>query len=140
MSQCYQLIDIQIKNDKTQARPIAWDRTLVDGEGNDEAGKPVVSIKFATTCPFCANLIEFNRDDLYTATNKSINNIKCETCGAANQKAEIAAKEEEEKKTENVVVAHYTTFRDPIAAGLFGEEIDFERLEKMDLAKSSQAV
>lgn len=135
MTTCYQLIDVQIGNQQTQARPVAWDREIWDGNGNDKNGEPVKPTEFNTTCPFCANLIHFNVDELYIAVDGSSNNVGCYTCKVANQKSEIAS---EEKET--TVVASRTTFRDPIAEGLFGDEIDFEKLKKIDLTKSSKAV
>ena len=135
MTPAYNLIDIQIKNQKTQARPVAWDREIWDGEGNDRSGNPVSPTEFNTTCPFCASLVHFNAEDLYTSLSGIENNVGCDACGAANQPSEVV-----EENSEDAVEANYTTFRDPIAAGLFGGEVDFSRLEKIDLAKSGEAV
>jgi hypothetical protein len=135
MTLCYQFIDIQIKDCKSQARPVSWDREIWDGNGNDIKGNPVNPIEFDTTCPFCANLIHFRVQDLYVAENGTINNIECGSCGVSNLRVESEIKVEG-KMVEPTV----TTFRDPIAAGLFGDEIDFERLKQFDSAEFGKAV
>jgi hypothetical protein len=148
---CYELIHVRVGSEVLQARPIAWDREVWDGEGNDRDGVPVEAVEFVTTCPFCANLIQFKKDEIYYSSNPGASDkgpgtsrwavggaptdVGCVTCGAGNAKLEV---EELEPELETVVVR--TSFKDPIASGLFGDEVDFERLKVIDLAKSGEAV
>lgn len=73
----FDLISIKIKNEHVQARPIEWDREPADGKGNGADGEPITPVKFMTTCPYCAQLINFRCDELYDGDN-----LKCPACSA----------------------------------------------------------
>jgi hypothetical protein len=145
---CYDLIYVRVGSEVLQARPIAWDREVWDGEGNDREGNPVEAIEFVTTCPHCANLIQFKKDEIYYTSEADVSisdrwavggaptDVGCVTCGVGNPKLEVNDSVEEEPK----IAVVRTSFKDPIADGLFGDEIDFTRLQTIDLAKSGEAV
>jgi hypothetical protein len=133
MIQCYELIDVRIKNEMIQARPVAWDREICDGFGNDSKGVPVNSTEFHATCPFCGNLVHFAKTDIY-----SKDNIKCLECGAGNTKVE-----EDEvvvsttPSAPKVVQPKRDVFQDPIESGLFDVDVDHELLERLESAESN---
>jgi len=143
MTECYKLIDIMCGGEQLQARPVDWDREVVDGFGNDQKGDPVNAIGFHTTCPSCGNLVDFKKCDLYVGKDKSENNIKCEFCGCGAEfdKSQYEGKEGEEVVEKKIKLpslkAKRLVFRDPITDGLFDEEIDLKLLKKLDLAKSN---
>ena len=123
MIKCYELITIKVKKEEVLARPVAWDREIYDGEGNDKKGVPVNPTEFHATCPHCGNLIHFSLEDMYVAVSGE-NNVKCGECGAADIPAEA--------KEEKVILPSDVVFLDPIAEGLFDLEIDEELLKKVD--------
>lgn len=128
---CYELIDVKIKSELIQARPIRWDREIADGFGNDKNGEPVESIEFHTTCPYCGNLIQFTRDSLFIDVMGNKYNITCLSCKAGNLPAMI-----ENKGSERTINPISMVFIDPIAEGLFDVEVDEERLLKLESTKS----
>lgn len=130
MTTCYDFIDIKIKTEKIQARPVGWDRPIVDGYGNGADGKPVKPTEFHATCPYCGNLVHFTIDDLYRDTAGMINNVKCLICRAGAE-ALVQAKQTEKKE----VVPQKMAFIDPIGDGLFELEVDLELLKKFDLTE-----
>lgn len=133
MTTCYEFIDIKIKNEMIQARPVAWDREIYDGFGNDRHGKPVLATEFEATCPFCGNLIHFSKESIYKDSSKN-DNIKCQECNAGN----INVEDTGQVKTEKVAIkANKEVFIDPIASGLFDEEYDVELLKKVESAESN---
>ncbi len=126
MIKCYELISVIVKGETVFARPVAWDREIYDGMGNDAKGEPAVPTEYHATCPHCGNLIHFLVDDMYVAISGK-NNIRCGECGAASAPAESV----ETKVIQPVDM----TYLDPIAEGLFDIEIDQELLEKLDSAE-----
>jgi hypothetical protein len=142
MTECYKLIDVVCGGHKLQARPVDWDRQDVDGFGNDRKGEPVNAIGFHTTCPRCGNLIDFRRSTLYVGTDETENNIKCESCGCGTDFSKLqneeSGKETVERKIEvPILTAKKLVFRDPIADGLFDEEVDLNLLAKLDSTESN---
>ena len=131
---CYDLINVVIKKEQVQARPIAWDREIYDTDGNDVKGEPVEAVEFHTTCPYCGDLIHFAKDEiLWIAENdQPEGNVQCEECGAG-KKLEIS---EDGTPQPRQISAVQVEFLDPIAEGLFDVEIDQELFEKVEeLAK-----
>lgn len=142
MTECYKLVDVVCGGHQLQARPVGWDGEDVDGFGNDKKGYPVIAIEFHTTCPQCGNLVDFNKCDLYVGKDRSENNIKCETCGCGADflKPQHAGNKKgitEKKIKLSAFGAEKLIFRDPIADGLFDEEVDLELLKKLDSAESN---
>lgn len=130
MIPCYEFINIIIKDVDMQARPTGWDREIYDNEGNDRFGVQVKPTTFETVCPFCANLVSFDQVEIYESPDGAKNNVKCSHshCEAGNPGID---------KTK----VYKAEFSDPIAAGLFGDEIDFKRLKKIDASfESGEAV
>ena len=84
MTECYELIDVKVKSEPIQARPIAWDRKIADGFGNDSNGNPVMAVEFHTTCPHCANLIHFTMDDIHK-DEFGDSHVRCLDCCAVDE-------------------------------------------------------
>jgi hypothetical protein len=78
----FDLKAVKVGKDVVHARPVAWDRTDSDGFGNDEAGNPINAVRFNTTCPACAQLMDFGVDDLFKGTDGSDDNLVCISCKA----------------------------------------------------------
>ena len=130
---CYELIDVKVKNEKIQARPVAWDREICDGFGNDSKGEPVNSTEFHATCPFCGNLVHFAKTDI-----GSKGDIKCHTCGAGKARTEEdEVVVSETPSTTKIVQPKRDVFQDPIASGLFDVDVDHELLERLESAESN---
>lgn len=82
---CYEWSEITVYKELVRARPVGWDREIVDSDGNDKDGIPVVAVEFETTCPYCGNLLQFKTSDIYCSVGNSAN-IKCGTCNKGNEK------------------------------------------------------
>jgi len=147
MTQCYQLIDVVCKGQQLQARPVEWDREDYTGFGKDRKGTEVKAVGFHTTCPNCGNLIAFKSTELYVGKNKSENNVKCGQCHYGTDKQDVVKEDKSvvhkiaklkvevvEPTIEPVVAA----FRDPIADGLFDEDVNFELLKELDTAQGQR--
>lgn len=108
----FDLRPVKIGKEIVHARPIAWNGTDSDGFGNDEAGNPITAFRFNTTCPACAQLVEFELSDLFKGTDGSDDNIVCASCKAgidrAPDKEAVVAK----------IVETKSPFTDPIAEKL----------------------
>jgi hypothetical protein len=109
MSTPFDLKEVRVGKEVVHARPIAWDREDADGFGNDKNGDPMQPTKFHTTCPACAQLMEFSPTDLFEGVDGSSDNLACASCKAgveraANKPAVIAK-----------VVEIKSPFVDPIA-------------------------
>jgi hypothetical protein len=123
MIPCYELIDVLIGNTSIKARPTGWNREIYDGFGNDQFGRPVEAVSYETVCPHCSQLLSFAKDDIYESSDGTKDNIRCTLC-------KIGKPEIEKDQYE----ARYI---DPIGSGLFGEEVDLERLKSIDLLLES---
>jgi hypothetical protein len=136
MTTCYEFIDIKLSGERIQARPVAWDREIYDGEGNDRKGNPVVATEFHATCPYCGNLVHFARTDIYKDSFAE-DNIKCLMCKRG---AEAVGSASTIVKKVKIELPSFTpkkqVFIDPIASGLFDVEVDLELLEKVESAES----
>lgn len=113
----FDLKEFKIGKDTAYARPIGWDGVDADGCGNDKDGKPITAIRFAATCPACAQLVEFNASDMFKGSDNSENNIICLSCNAGveltpNKPAAIAK-----------VVEIKSPFVDPVAGGLMSTSL-----------------
>lgn len=136
MTTCYEFIDVKLLGERIQARPVAWDREICDGFGNDKNGTPVVAIEFHATCPYCGNLVHFSKSDVYKDSFGE-DNIKCLTCHRGNEAvASASTVVEEVKVTLPTIQPKKQTFIDPIASGLFDLEVNMELLEKVGSAES----
>jgi len=71
----YKLGEFIVAGVKSSARPIEWDREIIDGEGNDAFGVPAIPIKYECSCPNCGNCVSFSASLLC---------VKCPECGAGN--------------------------------------------------------
>lgn len=87
MSTPFDLKEVRVGKEVVHARPIAWDREDFDGFGNDKDGTPMQPIKFHTTCPACAQLMEFALPDLFKGVDGSSDNLVCATCKAGVDRA-----------------------------------------------------
>lgn len=134
MTKCYELIEIRIKNEDVFARPVAWDREIYDGFGNDKSGNPVNPTEFQATCPHCGNLVHFASKDIYK-DDKNKSNVKCFICGAGIQNVK-GVEETQQKPETKEVTPQKEVFIDPIATGLFNLEVNYELLEKLDSTKA----
>jgi len=128
--ECYELISVKVKFETIQARPVAWDREIYDGVGNDKNGNQAIPTEFHATCPHCGNLIHFATVDIYKDVDKH-DNVKCLICNAG-----VVSLEEIESKGPDpeVIKAFEEMFVDPIASGVFGLEVDLELLKKIESA------
>jgi hypothetical protein len=112
MNTPFDLKEVRIGRDIVHARPIAWDREDFDGFGNDKDGEQMKPVSFHTTCPACAQLVEFSPDSLFTGVDGSIDNLACGSCKAGVERA----------KDKPAVVAQIietqSPFVDPVAGGL----------------------
>lgn len=118
MIKCFELITVKLADEFVQARPVAWDKEIVDGFGNDKDGNEVTPVEFDATCPKCGNLVHFSTKDIYKVSGDD--NIKCGECFAGNERAP-------------------DLFKDPISAGVFKMDVDVDLLTKLDskLAESN---
>jgi hypothetical protein len=125
MIACYSLLDIVVQGQVSQARPIEWNVPDEDGFGNDKNGKPIEATGWHTTCPFCAQLIEFHKNDLFIAVDGTENNVKCNGCkaGSTPKRAQF---QPEPKKSVLVV-------RDPLSDWAYEQApIDLDKLALFD--------
>lgn len=127
MIKCYELITVQVKGETVLARPVAWDREIYDGEGNDAKGDPANPTEYQASCPHCGNLIHFSNDDIYEGITGA-DNVKCEECGAHAKKADV----EDDPDTTSAIEPKEVTFLDPIADGLFDLDVDLDLLKELD--------
>ena len=136
MTECYKLIDVKLSREKIQARPVAWDREIHDGEGNDRKGNPAISTEFHATCPYCGNLVHFARTDIYK-DSLAEDNVKCGECKRGNKPVDGDLEAVKEVKvTLPEFKAKKQSFIDPIGSGIFDVEVDMELLEKVESAES----
>jgi hypothetical protein len=124
MTTCYDFITIRLKHEDIQARPVAWNKEIVDGFGNGSDGKPVSPTEFHATCPYCGNLIHFTVDDIFKDVNET-DNVKCLTCRSGNEAVE-------EVKKQAAIAPKTSIFIDPIATGLFDLEVDMDLLDSAE--------
>lgn len=139
MTSCYDLITIKLKNEIIQARPVAWDREIADGFGNDVRGNPVTAVEFHATCPYCGNLVHFTSDDIYKDKQEK-DNVKCLMCRAGSEVGNVGAPKELKKTLAGgpkAIESKVLVFIDPIADGLFDLEVDHDLLKELDSTKAS---
>jgi hypothetical protein len=134
----YDLIEIIVGPHESTARPIEWDGKDYDGQGNDEHGKPIGAIIYMTTCPGCAQLLQFKKEDLYIAADKTVNNVKCGICKLGrpsvptpdevhdlivvlDEPSDLPEEDESESLPSNIFV-------DPVLNGDFTIPVDADRL------------
>ena len=130
----YDLIEISVGTHIVSARPIEWDGKDYDGGGNDADGKPINAVVYMTTCPVCAQLINFKHEEIYIALDKSERNIKCPSCGLGKDGAStpddvhdlvVLLDEDSDTVYKN---GTSTLFVDPILSGEFDIPIEVDLL------------
>jgi len=128
----YALSDFNVNGTTIQARPTHWDGEDVDGVGNDIKGDPVYPDAWVTTCPFCGNMIEVKKEEVYISDDDVEFCIKCETCDSGKPQKRL------QFSGETVAEPDAAAFIDPIDAGLFSMDHDKKLLKQLDkdLAKS----
>lgn len=134
MTTCYNFIDIKLASEKIQARPTGWDREIYDGFGNDKNGNPAIATEFEATCPYCGNLVQFSKGDIFKDSLED-DNIKCTSCNKGNKAVG------QEVVVETQVLPEFQpkkqVFIDPIESGLFDIDVDIELLKKVESAESN---
>jgi len=125
MIPAYRLKEIFIKSTSIRARPIEWDRIDVDGQGHDKDGEDVYPTKWHTTCPHCANLLEFEAKDIYKLNENE--NVGCTNCWVGEKPDGIdwSNPVDVEELLSKIDIAE---FCDPIISGNFDIEIDHDKL------------
>ena len=98
----YDFIEITIDSVIVSARPIKWDKEMVDGVGHAADGSMVVPVGFEGTCPHCGDMVLFDVD---------FKEIKCPNCG----------------RGEDVKFEAASPFQDP---GQYGEPIPDGKTEE----------
>jgi len=69
----YDLKPIVIKGVTIMARPVAWDRPMIDNEGHVEKDVFAEATEYETACPHCGQLVRFSA---------AKEQIKCPECKA----------------------------------------------------------
>lgn len=93
----YDLLDITVGGEEIAARPIAWSG-VDEGEGLDADGNSITVLKYVSTCPKCAQLMEFTPAEVAKSGDDNI--VICQTCGAGPS---------EKQKADGVTVVHVET-------------------------------
>lgn len=130
----YDLIKITIGSETLYARPIKWDREDNDGQGNDINKNPISPIRYMATCPNCAQLLEFDNNQLYSSSNDVKNNIMCTLCKHGNNRIEA----DDFKSESDVVIVEdnqskiLDVFRDPISDGVFVYTVDIDKYREIE--------
>lgn len=127
----YALSDFDINGTAIQARPVGWDGEDADGFGMDVAGEPVYPNAWVTTCPFCGNMVEVKKEEIYISEDGTEFSVKCDSCKSGKPFKRLQFDNDSDGPDTAV-------FIDPIKAGLFTMEHDDKLLEQLDkdLAKS----
>lgn len=122
----FDLKEVRVGKEIVRARPIAWADEDADGFGNDKNGNPIQPTQFHTTCPACAQLMEFGLNDLFTGVDGSVDNLACVSCKAgverAPNKPAVIAK----------IIETKSPFVDPIAEKLIQAMISKQQAFKVD--------
>lgn len=134
----YDLIEVNVGSHTIAARPIEWDGKDYDGAGNGENGQQINAIVFMTTCPACAQLVQFNKTDIYTADDKSINNVRCTSCNLGRNPTPspddihdlVVVLDEPEQPSDDEADSAPSAdiFIDPILSGDYEIAVDADRL------------
>lgn len=105
----YDLLEINVGQETLQARPIEWSGEIVDGYGNDSDGELVKAIKWMTTCPECADLIEFESKSIFVIDDDK--HVICQSCNmkppiGASSEVDLSrmSEEQESKKTNEEIL------------------------------------
>lgn len=133
---CYGLRYVTVSSEEVGARPIGWDSEDVNGFGTNSDGEEVRANKWMTTCPYCANLIEFGTNQVRRVVeNKQFvaDYICCPNCNAGEENlpdVEPQALDESDPVNvdEMILSSDIAEFVDPLEGDNFGFEIDYERM------------
>jgi DNA-directed RNA polymerase subunit M/transcription elongation factor TFIIS len=93
----YDLLDISVGGEEVSARPVEWSGED-EGEGLDASGVAITVTKYVSTCPKCAQLMEFSSSDVVKNGEASV--VICQSCGAGPS---------EEQRADGVKVVHVET-------------------------------
>jgi len=80
----YDLLEVKINKEVLHARPVEWSGQDEDGFGRDKDGEYVHATKWHTTCPGCAQLIEFSMENCAMEDESVF--VSCETCNIGRDK------------------------------------------------------
>lgn len=133
MTECYQLKFVKIGNEIVGARPVGWDKSDVDGFGHDEDGKDVNAIEWNTTCPLCADLVNFGLDSIYQDKSGNLF-VSCPSCNNPLpknvEKIQSEGMDSSNPIDAETLLANFdnSDLADPIAEKLFDIEVDLERM------------
>lgn len=137
----YTLMPVYIGPHMVYSRPIEWNAEDVDGFGNDKEGKPVKAVRWHSTCPECAQLIDFDNSKIFTDGKDLF--VACEECGTGSTSEKTALSsakveekddvfEDEEDLHDSWLPMSKTTtsmFVDPISAGKIMIDVNLEMLD-----------